>query len=710
MDDKTVQIEDIGVLGAIIPGLLKNSSPRVQMSWGQAQQAVVPKGAELPINLSGFEDQLTESTFRCVAPVDMEIIEVINKFPRSAMGGSEDTNPLTTVIYLNYTKLEEEGIYEFDVLHIEGFQNQSVKTHVTFSYDMIKTDAGRRIRPGTNVREGTVLTETPTSHDGFYGTGVLLNTAYFGRHPTIEDGFYINEDRLDDLSAKSTTTYTTNWGKKAYPLTTYGDNTFPERGEKVRDDGLVCATRDYHPFLDCILMTKKNFKRVSDSFDNCIYGHAGAVVRDISVYTPTRESNASRKTPAGLEVQADEYAALTEAYYERIIDTYNRYCKGTSSERNKKATLSPELQALVSYAFGDRPNQAYRAITEKKAGRDRNTIIRTQRATPIDEWQVNITTMFDFKAENGVKLTGTAGNKGVVCRHAPPEQLGKDEYGRQLDLAVYGRGAISRLNAGQFEEQATAGYAEFVGGILKEVYELGRIAEAIAIYDLYLKAASDTEYQIWKKLPHTTRVEVIGCIAGTRLRVTSPINDKAKMVAMVENLRRSFGPLPKSAITYVNEQGEVKTTVDKVLIAPMYVWVLEKMDHKPFASNGLKRQHHGLPAKEGKSTKYSTPTKEQGPRTFGEAEHRALAASVGGLNLQHVMDISSNPEATYHLHRAHFLSSDFSSIYNPIPRDIVPYNSKASSFIKLIFFCRGTSLRQVRRTLNRTKVMDNLNK
>lgn len=53
-----IKVVDYGIMAAATPGISKNSSPRVQMTWAQAQQAIIPKGAEVSRYLTGLEDQL----------------------------------------------------------------------------------------------------------------------------------------------------------------------------------------------------------------------------------------------------------------------------------------------------------------------------------------------------------------------------------------------------------------------------------------------------------------------------------------------------------------------------------------------------------------------------------------------------------------------------------------------------------------------------
>lgn len=702
---KRIGIEDIGAIAGTSPGILSNSSPRTQMVHSQSQQCVTPYGSEPPIYMTGLEDQLAQNTFHAKAPCDMEVIAVINKYPRTMLGRVGIENPQMTIIYLDHTKLHEDGIYSYGLLTIDSFQNQSIRTHTKFSYNFEKTDAAERISPGQMIPKGTQLTKTPNDHGGVYGTGVILNAAYHARHPTIEDGFMVRRAVLEKLTTMGSSEYTTSWGATAYPLLCYGDRVHPDIGEKVRDDSLLFATRDYHPVLDGVLMTRKNLRRPSSYYDNCTYIESGSVVRDVTVFSSTRESSATRNTPKGLEKQDAEYVENTAQYYRRVLEVYQNTIRKNTRAGGANVELQPALHNEIAYAYGDMPNTNYRRITNKRSSRDVSTIRQATRAVPVDEWQITIQTSYDFLSGLGAKLTGTAGNKGVICTVGDDEELGKDEHGRQIDILFYGMGAVNRINPGQFEEQLCAAYSEHVRAHMMLAMDETppNYAKAIRQYDGFLEAVSHTMHSIWQRYTEEEKLVEVQNIYRSRIYMVSPPNDWAKISDFEEymnfddmqsKLLRRFGPLPASRITYKNDKGEIKTSLEPIVVAPMYFWELEKMSHNPFGTSGLKRQHHGIPAKEGRSAKYSQPSQEKAPRAIGESEHRLLAAALGGLNLQTVTDLSTNPEALYSVHKAIYASEDFASIQGGINRDEIPYNARAVSLLQNLFASRGLRLEQ----------------
>jgi DNA-directed RNA polymerase subunit beta len=111
------------------------------------------------------------------------------------------------------------------------------------------------------------------------------------------------------------------------------------------------------------------------------------------------------------------------------------------------------------------------------------------------------------KLSVGDKMAGRHGNKGVISRILPEEDMPYFEDGRTLDIVVNPLGVPSRMNVGQVLEThlgwAAKGIGEKIGSMIERHYSPENIREAIKkIYsskqfDLLLEEASDEEVMKW---------------------------------------------------------------------------------------------------------------------------------------------------------------------------------------------------------------------
>jgi hypothetical protein len=154
-----------------------------------------------------------------------------------------------------------------------------------------------------------------------------------------------------------------------------------------------------------------------------------------------------------------------------------------------------------------------------------------------------------------------------------------------------------------------------------------------------------------------------------------------------------FRPPNKSQVTYRDVSGRLVTTVEPILVGEEDVIVLDKLDHKPMAVSGIRRQHHGFPAVENKSTKHSTPSKEQPPKIIGESEARTAAAVMGGDAVSELLDVTTNPETHRRTAAAIFEAENPMDIADLVDRENPSTGGRSIQFIKHVLSCAGYTIK-----------------
>ena len=681
------RIRYLGLSSAISSVTRGNSGSRMSMQYAQTRQSVVPREADISRILTGSEEQMADYTFGCRAPDDLQVVSIIPKYEAGITEEGISGNPLLTVIYLS---MSEEHGGEYGVFHVERFQNQLERVHETFSFEYkMLVD----LYEGKMLKKNEPITISPNIDDnGLYSTAVSANTVYLSMPATIEDGFIASKSFLERGQPVATSFRTAEWGRKYFPINLYGDeNTykpFPEIGDKVRPDGLVFALRKYEDNLSGLEMTAESLMVVDYLHDKLEYGKPGATVYDVVVDTTTNEYNRKPKTPIGMEQVVKKYSDQQSRYYEKIIEETDRIMK----DNHYEVRFTPMLQTLVAQAKGDKPNfydKRMRGSVPRK--NDRDTIVKTYRAAPIDEWRVEVHYQYRFPMGEGAKLSNLSAGKGVVCQIMEDEDMPVDEFGNRADLVVYGKGAVARLNPGQFYEQFINACSRDITLDVKAMMDKGDMEGAWNHFIRYLQIAAPKQLELLDVNDPETRDETLKGIYKDGIYLFIPADDPNFGINIYQKMME-FRPPNKSKVTYTDVMGVRRTTVKPVLIGAMQTVVLEKIDHKPMAVSGILRQHHGLPAVQNKSTKYTRPTKEQAPRVIGETESRTLSAIIGGDAVANLIDLAGNPTTHRESISALYTAENPAKVPNAVDRDKNPPNGRAIAFVKHVLKCAGVEL------------------
>src|SRR5690606_20493824 len=193
-------------------------------------------------------------------------------------------------------------------------------------------------------------------------------------------------------------THVASAGQKTYLLNLYGDDKvykpFPDIGEPIRADGLVMAMRDLNEDLSPAEMTSEALRTVDHTFDRCVWGKAGSVVKDITVWRDQRVYPSG--LPTGMDTQLIKYNEAAARYYQKILEVYNRL----AGRRKKNLHTTPEFDQLVV--------DALRFLPAKDGVRK---LTRMHRLEVLDEYRVEVVTETVMRPNLGFKLTDPFGGQ-----------------------------------------------------------------------------------------------------------------------------------------------------------------------------------------------------------------------------------------------------------------------------------------------------------
>lgn len=662
---------------ALNPWTGYNSSPRGSMFASHLGQSLNILGATPRRCLSGVEREFGKYTFSIKMPCDAQIIRRLDRYPRNLSGDSIKENPETLIIY------EDVNTKEVGCLSLTRFKSLDRQFGFRYKYKPVES----KLVPGQYVPKGTVIADSPAVTDsGDYMYGIEAETAFMSVPQVIEDGAVVRKGFLKELTTRGYESRVANWGNRRYPINLYGDENhykpFPDIGDRIREDGLLFALREYDELLGPVDMTPKALMEPDFFYDRLIYAEPGARVVDVVVH---HDINANyHPTPVGMEVQTEKYRKANSAFYKSIEEEYFRL-KG---RRKDSLRLTPEFQRLVVEAFSD-------SAMTRSSGR-KEKVVRTFRRNEIDDWRVEVTFEYDIVPTIGFKFTGTHGNKGIICDVWEDEKMPVDSKGNRADFIMDGDSVVKRMNIGVMYEQyinacsreVTQKVRELIGGETKE--ELARAWEYLLGY---YKIVSPPMYDVFVGGNYSYEPEHhLKEVAKNGVYLYLPSDNPVAYADVVRELRVKY-PAHIGPVSYVGRSGKPSVTTSDVLIGSMYIILLEKTGEDWSGVSSAKLQHFGIPAKLTNADKYSAPGRAQPVRFLGESEVRLVSAMAGAPVTADLLDQSNSPgvhkEIVYNIAKA----EQPTNVERIIDRHKLPVGQgRPMVFLRHMFECAGVRM------------------
>lgn len=637
----TILTRDISELAAellsnnsVDPWVDVNSGPRKVMMSGHLPQALVIRGSEERYWQTGTEARFGEYTFAVKAPVDMEVFQIIHRFPKARTFNSTIKNPQTIVIYID-EHTHEVGCLDFGEYNIE---------HQYFGFKYVKTPYYDKIRKGEVFAKDTPFLISPSiKPGGGYAVGTNLNFVTMSHPAVADDAMMISKSALKKMSFDLVETRVGSWGQSCFGLNTYGDHNevkmFPDVGESIRPDGLLMATRKYDEFNAVTSLGLWDTQMLDMTYDEKIYTRPGnGIISDIMVY------HDNRSLPNGMNAQVEKYRDLTDRFYRDIITAYQTL----KARFNGKVKLTHEFHRLVVEAA---------AMTDY----DIDQVVQMLfHKAPIDDWRVMFKIKYHITPNIGNKGTGFAGDKGIMCTIVDDEDMPRNDFGVIADVVMSPDSPVNRQNNGGLYEpyfnQVTRDFLVTVRSELKLDAKEEPSKEELA---KEMDRDPERYEKVWNDL-----MRLYGILSPTMyfgytepkfndnanralhlhwlfkypcIHILSPTDDATPWRAAVNACEREFPPLV-SPLTYRGYSGKMVRTKMPIEIGYKYFMLLEKISDDWIAVSTAKVQHLQVLGQVTSSDKYSNPAKTQAVKAISEAELRIILSFCGGEVAANLMD------------------------------------------------------------------------
>lgn len=378
----------IGGPALLCPFVQNNSSQRMSMFIANTVQALVARGAEIPIVASGYEREFMKYTFNTTRTKQGgTTIACIPKFRMNVGRSPIRFNPSSILIYIG----EEDGqVHYMDV-------PRYVKCTDGFGYENVIKE--NFLRPGVGLPANFEIAHSRAVKGSQYGFGVNANIAYMSMMETTEDAFCMSQSLADKLGSTGVKTITLQIDPDMIPLNLYGTSDeykfMPDLHENIREDGMLCGFRKVHESSMISDMTDQSLMIPQPQHDEIYFAaEPDAVVIDVDIY---RNPNRQIKTPAHIFSQADKYIENSLYFHQQVLTVYEKECL------QARRQPSPAFSSLVT-----------RAGEILAAHKQRHLGIKTSPKFTLKNEQISfmyvaITYKYSNKVNKGSKSTGREG-------------------------------------------------------------------------------------------------------------------------------------------------------------------------------------------------------------------------------------------------------------------------------------------------------------
>ena len=690
---------------------------RQAMFTGNQDQRLVTDGLDRKRIQSGLDRETAKGTFSHTFPTDVVVLKVIPRFQGEKFGEDFALNPKDIVIYEDY-ETEKLGYVELTKFHV---MHQHYGFEFKFDekvYEKLKTEHRPRFPAGTHIARSPAITP-----DGDYMTCMEANVIRMSDPAVTEDAIKISRSFANKMRSTAFETRIFEFGRSHYPINFYGNDEqycpIPDIGQRIQSNGMICALRPFDDKLDPVYMTQKRLFKPVYNLDIPVYGKVDAEVVDIVVYHNPHAPN--KRVPDAMTAQLRKYYEADRRFYTEIVRTCLAR-RGGKIREMEDVNMTDALRILLDKAVrfaGDM------LVDEGLVSREYLDILRARtnfRGSTMDEYRVEITFRYKTDIGDGPKLSDEYGGKGVVSQVVEDEDMPIDDFGIRADVITFDGSTVNRQNNARDHAATIGASGRDIIRRLRATYgipELGFLTAADAkravmdaddalnvknfayLMGFYKMLTPLGQFKYLSK-PDTIKsgrylrhlIEILqdgNDPKGLFLRMRSDQGlDMAEIIHEINH-----GPyLPNMSPVWMRDHaGVMVRTKESFLIGPNPYIVLEKTAADGSGASSVKTNHFGVTSKLTNADKHSTPARETGTRSTGEAEARGEAKAVGPGVVADVFEMNNNP--TVHKEVCN------SILEHPHPTNIDrlvdrtkyrPVGHRPANFIRHQFICSGKDL------------------
>ncbi|PMM12786.1 DNA-directed RNA polymerase subunit beta [Vibrio breoganii] len=643
MDVATNQV--VSIAASLIPFLEHDDANRALMGANMQRQAVPTLRADKPLVGTGVERNIA---------VDSGVTAVAKR------GGSvQSVDASRIVVKVNENELVpgEAGI---DIYNLTKYTRSNQNTCI---------NQRPTVLPGEPVAKGDVLADGPSTDLGELALGQNMRIAFMPWNGyNFEDSILVSErvvqeDRFTTIHIQELSCVARDTKLGSEEITADIPNVGEAALSKLDESGIVYIGAEVKGG-DILVgkVTPKGETQLTpeEKLLRAIFGEKASDVKDTSLRVPNSVSgtiidvqvftrDGVEKDKRALEIEqmqlkeakkdlTEEFQTLEGGLLNRVraVLIAGGYSEAKLDSINRKQWLE---QTLEDDALQSQLEQLAEQNDELKADFDKKFETKRRKITQGDDLApgvlkiVKVYLAVKRRIQPGDKMAGRHGNKGVISKINPVEDMPYDEKGQPVDIVLNPLGVPSRMNIGQILEVhlglAAKGIGDKINQMVKEQQELAKFREFLQkVYDL---GDSRQEVDIAELSDDQVRTLIKNLRGG--LPIATPVFDGASERNIKDLLK--LGDLPESGQLTLFDGRTGDSFERPVTVGYMYMLKLNHLvDDKMHARS---------------TGSYSLVTQQPlggkaqfGGQRFGEMEVWALEAYGAAYTLQEMLTVKSD--------------------------------------------------------------------
>ncbi len=643
MDVATNQV--VSIAASLIPFLEHDDANRALMGANMQRQAVPTLRADKPLVGTGIERNIA---------VDSGVTAVAK---RGGMIQSVDASRI--VVKVNEEELVpgEAGI---DIYNLTKYTRSNQNTCI---------NQRPTVMPGEPVAKGDVLADGPSTDLGELALGQNMRIAFMPWNGyNFEDSILVSErvvqeDRFTTIHIQELSCVARDTKLGSEEITADIPNVGEAALSKLDESGIVYIGAEVKGG-DILVgkVTPKGETQLTpeEKLLRAIFGEKASDVKDTSLRVPNSVSgtiidvqvftrDGVEKDKRALEIEqmqlkeakkdlTEEFQILEGGLLARVravlLQGGFSEAKLDSMERKKWLELSVEDDTLQTTL-----EQLAEQWDELKADFDKKFETKRRKITQGDDLApgvlkiVKVYLAVKRRIQPGDKMAGRHGNKGVISKINPVEDMPYDETGQPVDIVLNPLGVPSRMNIGQILEVhlglAAKGIGDKINKMVKEQQELAKFREFLQkVYDL---GGTRQEVDIASLSDDEVRTLIKNLRGG--LPIATPVFDGASEKSIKELLTLADLPASGQLTLFDGRTGDAferPVTVGYMYMLKLNHLVDDKMHARSTGSYSLVTQQ----PLGGKA--------QFGGQRFGEMEVWALEAYGAAYTLQEMLTVKSD--------------------------------------------------------------------
>lgn len=652
------------------------STSRLSMAIAQWAQKLTVDYPEPKLLQTSLEKDLKPHTFSIKAPENLKVLDIIRNrtgFMDQSLFDSDMSDEIDVEHIIIYEEVETGLIGGLEVP-----RTHSLDPRLGFTYYRV-----RDIKVGDFLNKGEVIADSIGALRETYEFTTNVNVAFCSDKATAEDAIVFNADTLWKFEYTTITKYQIKISDNETLINFWGKDgktqVLPKIGQLLGPDGIIAVKRRFDEGNFISAGSPTQMDKVDHLNDRVYQGSTDGVSEVIAINVlkhPNKTVNGENR----YEAQLNSLAQSSSAYPEAIVKSYIRE-RSRQRANGKEGLTTNEFNALLLRNVVQHGNEQYRIVPPKL----------TDKKVEISTYTITITIREKRLPDMGAKFTDMSASKGVISKIVPGDQMPRDQYGRVADICKSNDSIASRNIPGETHEQYLGNCSDLLHREFHQVLgtwtqaaqlenrpkpsprrihkqlrkidntDAGRelivqcLRRVVAFYrtiylgqyPIALEATLDEfmetgDPDLWFDL-----MEFMEEILIHRVLIPLTVDMVSELGAanIVTSLANSEFAPEIGPVTFNNQEGELRTTVDPIQIAPMAVMSLEKDGSESSASYSLQLQSMRMASTTTKIDKQLSPISKANIAMLALDNTVILSAVIGEEALAEMMDLCNNVDS-----------------------------------------------------------------